>query len=65
VVAVDPDRAAALVDRARTVNVPAQLLGTAGGARLVADGAFDVTLADATIAWRDAIPTLLERTSQS
>jgi phosphoribosylformylglycinamidine synthase len=59
VVAVDPDRAAALVDRARTANVPAQLLGTAGGARLVADGAFDVTLADATIAWRDAIPHAL------
>jgi hypothetical protein len=25
----------------------------------VADGAFDVTLADATIAWRDAIPHIL------
>jgi phosphoribosylformylglycinamidine synthase len=65
VVAVDPDRAAALVDRARTANIPAQRLGTAGGARLVADGAFDVTLADAAIAWRDAIPALLERTSRS
>jgi len=59
VVAVDPEHAAALVDRARTANVSAQLLGTAGGDRLVAEGAFDVALADATSAWRDAIPTAL------
>ncbi len=67
VVAVAPDDAAALVDRARTANVPAQRLGTAGGDRLVADGAFDVSLAAATTAWRDAIPTALAhfRTSRS
>jgi phosphoribosylformylglycinamidine (FGAM) synthase-like enzyme len=59
VVAVDPASADDLVERARAANVPAQRLGTAGGDRLVADGAFAVTLADATTAWRDAIPTLL------
>ena len=37
-------------------GVPARRLGTAGGDRLVAEGAFSVALADATHAWRDAIP---------
>jgi phosphoribosylformylglycinamidine synthase len=61
VVAVAPDAAAAVVDRARTANVPALLLGRAGGDRLVADGAFDAALAEATSAWRDAIPKALGR----
>jgi phosphoribosylformylglycinamidine synthase subunit PurL len=68
VVAVDPNRADDLVERARSGNVPAQRLGTAGGDRLVAAGAFTVPLADATHAWRDALPALLHpdpRTSQS
>jgi phosphoribosylformylglycinamidine synthase len=65
VVAVDADRADDLVERARAANVRAQRLGTAGGDRLVArsDGAsevvFAVTLADATHAWRDALPEAL------
>jgi phosphoribosylformylglycinamidine synthase len=59
VVAVDPARADDLVERARAANVPAQRLGTAGGDRLAADGAFDVSLADAAHAWRDALPDLL------
>ncbi len=58
-VAVDPARADDLVERARVGNVPAQRLGTAGGDRLVASGAFAVTLADATHAWRDTLPTVL------
>ena len=61
VLAVDPAGADALVERARAANVPAQRLGTAGGDRLVADGAFSVALADATHAWRDALPTALGR----
>jgi phosphoribosylformylglycinamidine (FGAM) synthase-like enzyme len=67
VVAVEPALANDLVERARAANVPAQRLGTAGGDRLAADGAFAVSLADATTAWRDALPTLLhpDRTSQS
>jgi phosphoribosylformylglycinamidine synthase subunit PurL len=61
VVAVAPETAAAVVDRARAANVPALLLGKAGGDRLVADGAFAVPLADAATAWRDAIPRALGR----
>jgi phosphoribosylformylglycinamidine synthase subunit PurL len=61
VVAVAPETAAAVVDRARAADVPALLLGHAGGDRLVADGAFAVPLADATAAWRDAIPRSLGR----
>jgi phosphoribosylformylglycinamidine synthase len=59
VVAVDPATADALVERARAANVPAQRLGTAVGDRLTAAGAFDVSLADATHAWRDALPDAL------
>jgi hypothetical protein len=58
-VAVDPATADALVERARAANVPAQRLGTAVGDRLTAAGAFDVSLADATHAWRDALPDAL------
>jgi len=63
VVAVDPAGTDALVERARAANVPAQRLGTAGGDRLVADRAFSVTLADATTAWRDALPAALQQAS--
>jgi phosphoribosylformylglycinamidine synthase len=59
VLALDPTAADALVERARAANVPAQRLGSAGGERLVAAGAFDVSLADATHAWRDALPDAL------
>ena len=59
VVTLDPAHADDLVERARAANVPAQRLGTAGGDRLVADGAFTVALADATTAWRDALPAAL------
>src|SRR5205814_9303008 len=59
VLAVDPAQADDLVERARAANVPAQRLGTAGGDRIVAAGAFAVSLADATHAWRDALPNAL------
>jgi phosphoribosylformylglycinamidine synthase len=59
VVAVDPAVASDLVERARAANVPAQRLGTAGGDRLVAAGAFSVALADAAHAWRAALPAAL------
>jgi len=66
VVAVDPDAADALVERARAANIPALRLGTALGDRLEAEDAFAVPLADATHAWRDALPEALhpERTSR-
>jgi phosphoribosylformylglycinamidine synthase len=59
VLAVDPAGADALVEQARAANVPAQRLGTAGGDRLAAGGAFSVALVDATHAWRDALPAAL------
>jgi phosphoribosylformylglycinamidine (FGAM) synthase-like enzyme len=65
VVAVDPGHADALVERARAALVPAQRLGVAGGDHLVAEGAFAVSVADATTAWRDALPAALQRTPGS
>ena len=55
-VSVAPDRVAAVLGRAVAAGVPAAVVGEAGGDRLVADGAFDVPLADAERAWRDATP---------
>ena len=48
-----------VLQRASAAGVPASVLGTAGGARLVADGLFDLGLPEATAAWRDAIPRAL------
>jgi phosphoribosylformylglycinamidine synthase len=59
VLAVDPARVEEIVDRATTAGVPAAMIGTAGGDRLVWRGAFDVGLAEATTAWRDALPSAL------
>jgi len=59
VCSVAPDRSAALCERATAAGVPARVVGRAGGDRLVAEGAFDVALADAAHVWRDAIPALL------
>jgi len=59
VVASEASRVDEIVDRARGAGVAVAELGESGGARLVADGAFDVSLADATHAWRDAIPNAL------
>jgi phosphoribosylformylglycinamidine synthase subunit PurL len=62
VVSVAPDRAGAVLDAAAAADVPAVRLGVAGGDRIVADGAFSVSVADATTAWRDAIPAALSVT---
>jgi hypothetical protein len=59
VVAVDEDRVGEVLGRADAADVPAALIGVAGGDRLVWDGAFDVLLADAETAWRDALPSAL------
>jgi phosphoribosylformylglycinamidine synthase len=40
-------------------GVPAQLLGEAGGERLTVEGLQDVSLDDAVVAWRDALPSTL------
>jgi phosphoribosylformylglycinamidine synthase len=60
VCAVDPPQLAAVMARASQAGVPAAVVGDARGDRLVAQGAFDVTLDDAASAWREALPRLLE-----
>jgi len=59
VVAVDPGALDELLLRAADAGVPARDAGMTGGDRLVVDGVLDVALADATRAWRDAIPALV------
>jgi phosphoribosylformylglycinamidine synthase len=56
VCSVARDASAQLCGQAAAAGVPARVIGTAGGHRLVATGAFDVALADATVAWRTALP---------
>jgi phosphoribosylformylglycinamidine synthase len=63
VVSVDPIQLEPLLTRAHHAGVRADVLGTAGGDRLVVTGAFDVALADAARAWRDALPRLLGATT--
>jgi phosphoribosylformylglycinamidine synthase len=60
VCAVDPVLSDEVLARAAASGVPASDIGHAGGDRLVAADAFDVSLADATRAWRDAIPNALD-----
>jgi phosphoribosylformylglycinamidine synthase len=59
VVAVDEPQLSDLWARAGAAGVRAEILGLAGGERLVADGAFDVSLDEAEAAWRGAIPRAL------
>jgi phosphoribosylformylglycinamidine synthase II len=59
VCAVDPVLAGQVLARASAAGVAAAEIGEARGDRLIAAGAFDVPLADATRAWRDAIPNAL------
>jgi phosphoribosylformylglycinamidine synthase subunit PurL len=60
VCAVDSVLSGEVLARAASTGVAAADIGTAGGDRLVASDAFDVSLADATRAWRDAIPNALD-----
>ena len=59
VVAVDEARLEEILVRAGAAGVPAASIGVAGGDRLRWAGAFDVALADAERAWRDALPSAL------
>jgi phosphoribosylformylglycinamidine synthase len=45
--------------RAAAAGVPATVIGAAGGDRIVVEGLFDVSLADAVTAWRDRLPVAL------
>jgi phosphoribosylformylglycinamidine synthase len=58
VLSVAPDDVDGVLDRAREVGVRAADLGEAGGDRIVS-GDFDVGVADAARAWREAIPRAL------
>jgi hypothetical protein len=62
VVSVAPDREIGVIAAAINAGVPAAILGRAGGDRIEADGAFSVSVAEATSAWRDAIPDILGTT---
>jgi phosphoribosylformylglycinamidine synthase len=48
-----------VTDLAAEAGVPLTYMGEAGGERLVVDGLVDVTVADATRAWRSALPRAL------
>jgi phosphoribosylformylglycinamidine synthase len=59
VVTAPPERAASVLGRAAAAGIPARAVGDARGDRCNVVGAFDIALADAERAWRDAIPRLL------
>jgi phosphoribosylformylglycinamidine synthase len=59
IVSVDARPLPDVLRRAAAAGVPAVDLGTAGGDRLVIDGAVDVPLADGERVWHDAIPDAL------
>jgi phosphoribosylformylglycinamidine synthase len=59
VLSVEPARVEDVLGRAAAAGVPAARIGSAGGDRLVWAGAFDVALAEAEQAWRDALPSAL------
>jgi phosphoribosylformylglycinamidine synthase len=59
VASIDPERAAEVLGRAAAAGIPARVMGEATGDRLIATGAFDVALTDATHAWRDTLSTLM------
>jgi phosphoribosylformylglycinamidine (FGAM) synthase-like enzyme len=48
-----------ILARADGAGIPARILGHPGGDRLVIEGLVDVGVADATAAWRDALPGAL------
>jgi len=59
VLSVAPEREAEVLAAAAGAGVPVTVLGHAGGDRIEAEGAFSVSVAEATTAWRDAIPNIL------
>jgi phosphoribosylformylglycinamidine synthase subunit PurL len=59
VVGVPPEHRDEVLACAADAGVAARDAGMTGGGRLIAEGAFDVSLGDAARAWRDAIPARL------
>jgi phosphoribosylformylglycinamidine synthase II len=59
VVSVPPDHLAEVLERAGAAGLPVAALGRGGGDRLIIDGLVDISVAEATEAWRGAIPEQL------
>ena len=55
-VAVQGDAAVAVTRRADAAGVAWRHLGHAGGDRVVVDGLVDLTVVEATVAWRGRLP---------
>jgi phosphoribosylformylglycinamidine synthase subunit PurL len=53
-------RRAELVSKAAEAGVGFRVLGTTEGDRVVVEGLIDISVADATAAWRDKLPSLLD-----
>jgi phosphoribosylformylglycinamidine synthase len=52
----------AVLAAAKAAGIDARVLGHPGGEHLVIDGLVDLSVADATAAWRDALPSALGQT---
>jgi len=65
VVGVAPDGEAEVLARAEAAGVPARVLGTAGGDRLVFGDLVDVALAEAISTWRNRLPDALDAVASS
>jgi phosphoribosylformylglycinamidine (FGAM) synthase-like enzyme len=59
VFSVDAATVVEFIARAVASGLTAEVMGVAGGDRLVVEGALDVALEAATAAWRDALPGAL------
>jgi hypothetical protein len=59
-VVVGTSRPEELVAAASAAGLGSWVLGSVGGDRVVIDGLVDVSLSDATAAWRDRLPSLLD-----
>jgi phosphoribosylformylglycinamidine (FGAM) synthase-like enzyme len=59
VASVSSASSALVCGQAAAAGIPARVIGTAGGERIEAKGAFDVAVADATTTYRTALPNLL------
>jgi phosphoribosylformylglycinamidine synthase len=59
VLCVAPDQVRTVLDALEAAGVPHSRIGVAAGDRLVVKDLLDVSLADATAAWRDQLPAAL------
>ncbi len=59
VICADPEPAQEIFRRSEAAGVPVAFLGGSGGDRMVIGDLVDVSVADATTAWHDAIPSAL------